>query len=278
MHYAGGWMSVFGGKEVKRPLKAPSTLFLHGGPGASSRVERLWIKDLAHIDWWDQPRPAADDAMAALLRAVEDKLRRCADAFGGPVHLLSSSFGCELAVHLLRCMPARVSSLVMLAPVFDVPAAFAGLARAQLARTGAETLAPVLSTYRQLPSRTNFWALLEVLLASRNLFDCYWGAASREKMDAFVALLGERQTFDFASFRSTLDDFLIPRADGPVEFRGPVTAVLGSCDPLVDPATAIPAIRLRFPEAGILTVKTGHFPHLEVSSDMWEPEQLHRLA
>ena len=255
-----------------------STLFLHSGPGGSSRVERLWLGESDSIDWWDQPRTTSEAAFSGLLKIAENKLHQSVEDYGAPVHVLTSSFGCEIGVHLVRCMPDHVRSLVMLCPVFDVPAGFVGLAEAQLAYEKSADLALALAAYRDAPSRSLFWGLIGSILASPRIFDRYWGHAEREKMDSFAALLGENETFDRNAFQMILNDFLIPRGSAATGFTGPVTAILGAHDPFSDVEGATQATQLRFPHAVACVVDAGHFPHLEVSPALWEPEQLHPSA
>lgn len=47
--------------------KLHTTLFLHGGPGLHSAVEREWFSDTLPILWWDQPAVAGNPAPSGTL-------------------------------------------------------------------------------------------------------------------------------------------------------------------------------------------------------------------
>ncbi|NHZ84171.1 alpha/beta fold hydrolase [Massilia sp. CCM 8695] len=232
-------------------MSTNTILFVHGGPCSSAKFERLHLSHVNDIIWWDQPRENPDNPWPHLLSAAMQKLDECVQACGGPVHLLTSSFGAQIGANLACSYPEKVRSLVLLAPVFDVGAAYAGLAEAELAARPTDQLSKVLKGYRSCPSVETLWPMVGQLFAIPHIFERLLGELNRTKVDQFMALLGDAEMFDPHFFQITVNSFLATRECILGRYTGPVTAIFGRADSLVPISKTAHELQMRFPQEPI---------------------------
>lgn len=232
------WLTLRDGERVRvveggNP-SAPLALFLHGWgasayfyrmvlPAAMASGRRVAAIDLRGHGWSDKPQDEAhytSDAMRDQVLAVLDVLQPGAGNGTRPaVDVVAHSLGGGVALDVARASPARVSSLLLLAPVGLAPLRFV-----PLARLATPSLAAPLVRFA-VPPWTAPVALRAVngtlgTFALRDL-DEYW-APTREA--AFGAAL-----------RALLHRFrLEPRADAELDaITARVRVLLGGQDLLV---------------------------------------------
>ncbi|MES2129757.1 MAG: alpha/beta hydrolase [Pseudomonadota bacterium] len=254
-----------------------SVLFLQGGPGLSSQFERSQLGDIATVDWWDPPfltaPSSAPSALTRLYAAVEAKFDAMRARRDGPIHLLSSSFGCHLALHLIRRSGPGVASLTMLAPSLDIPACYLRLARHLHQQHPQPALRAAIEGFEAQVDLPNFWTLAGAVMTVPDFARSYWSGKARKQGEQFATLLADAATFHPPSFQAILNDFLAhPRPPGLLEYTGPVTAIFGDADPLIDATEGGRLVHQYLPAARLRTVAAGHFPHLECAPALWLPE------
>lgn len=243
--------------------------FLHGGPGLSAAPERLCQPDAGHVHWWDQPRPnpGQGQPLAALLAAAEEELLRHAQAQGGKLTLVGSSYGAQLACHMVRRRPALVARMVLLAPTVDPHRSTVRLAE-RVARSSAGSdggLASALQAYRRAPERGRYWQLFQALMGHPDTVSHYLSPGAAERAPWLAGQLAQPEVFDVVAHMAIMDDLAQrPALSSDSAYRGPVSIVFGSHDPLTDMALEPAYWRGRFPQATLRTVDSGHFPLLEL--------------
>jgi pimeloyl-ACP methyl ester carboxylesterase len=251
---------------------APSTLFLHGGPGFSAELERRRFgKELA-VHWWDQPTIKADTPAPfdVLVQAAQRELERLVSLRAAPVALLASSFGARIACALLARAPDLIHSAVILGGVVELRPAYVRLGLA-VARMRSDTgLAAAANEAARRQTRDAYWEVLARMAAVPCFHDVYWSPAAPEQRAAMSRLALERALFDPETVRAVVNDVLFappPSLTGP---HPPVRVVMGRHDPTFEDAD-VDVWRQALPRASIELVDSGHFPHLELPPAAWMP-------
>lgn len=255
-----------------------SAFYLHGGPGLSATPEREWLGEFLGVYWWDQPypMPSALHPFTELVDAAETEFYRLAVAAGGKIGLLANSFGANLALFLAYRIPRHISSIVLLNPVHDMRTAFLRLAK-RLAASNLSQCGELLATAERLATRIDdrekFWQLVGAIFSYPDFLDMYWSPHAEHQRQWLKRLMvANPAVFDFEAFQAITNDFLNnPMAIGAVEYRGPVSILLGSHDPLADTRTDGLFWQQYFPQAEIQVVDAGHFSHLELPPERWLP-------
>lgn len=252
-----------------------STFYLHGGPGASAIPEREWLGESLEVYWWDQPRPksSALRPFAELVDAAEAEFCRLAAEAGGKMGLLANSFGAHLALHLAHRVPQHISSMVLLSPVCDMETAFIRLAR-RLAEGSSqrEQLSAAAEALEKRPGdREKFWQLVGTIFSCPGFLDAYWSPNAEWQRQWLGELMASNPAvFDFDAFQAITNDFLDGSAvDVKSQFDGPVSAVLGTHDPLIDTQVDGKIWQRCFPQAKVKIIESGHFVHMELPPERW---------
>ena len=255
-------------------MRPSRILFLHGGPGLSAIAERELYGDSLQVDWWDQPR--CDVLFArpydALLDDVAYQAERLADLGTGKVDLLAHSFGARLALYLAMFMPERIGAVTLVAPVFDVAAAYLRLGqRVATVGPGNSRLLQALARFDANRDNFNdFWNLVEAICEVPRFFDIYWGPNAEDQRRWFHTTIATQPWADLNTCKVVLQDFWT-RPDLAVQttVTGPVELIFGSHDLLVDPSEEVRRWLNYFPHATTRRVNAGHLVHLETPPSQW---------
>ena len=253
-------------------MSAPSVLYLHGGPGLGPVFERARYPDAPQVHWWRQPfaKPCAVRPFLDLQDAALAELRSSAEAHGGPVTVMASSFGAHLAVHLARRAPELIARIVLLAPTFNPEQAALRLARRAFRvhtdHAHAGKLAVALAAYEDDPGRPRFWDVFGALSLLPDVTSLYFGPQGAAAAASFVELIQQPGAFDGPTSVATSDDFsAIDHTPVQSVFTGPVAVLFGAYDPMIDAEQDGAVWRTIFPQAVFHKVETGHFPLLELT-------------
>jgi pimeloyl-ACP methyl ester carboxylesterase len=259
---------------------AIQTLFLHGGPGLSSIVERELYAAQLPVRWWDQPNSVVLFAKPyrELLAVAEDEVRQLAEQSGGRVNLLAHSFGANLALHVTAQMPSVISEVTLLAPVHDMGDAFIRLSeRLRTINRDSEQLTAALEEFRQRSDFNHFARLAAQVMAISSFIDLYWSSSAEMRRRWFVDLMMHRPVFDSNAFEVIVKAFWaeVP-ASTPVPLSVPAHLVFGTADPLINIEREARFWSSRIRVASTRTVEAGHFVHLERPAAEWWPTDWQR--
>lgn len=248
------------------------TLFLHGGPGLSAAVERIWFGNTLPVDWWDQPAiPAGTaDPFMFLVQAAEQHLCSLAHP-GTPVNLLAHSFGARLAAELARRQPARIARITLMAGAIDLTAVFLALGKTLAAQPHATGELPrLLSLASDTPDIPTIRRLIEALLMIPGLFDPLWAPRSGAYRERFNTIAAKTLHFDTGSLLAVIEQSLVENlAPTPVAYSGPVRLLLGQHDPLLETPQETARWQAIFPQLQLDICDAGHNLHLELPIGQW---------
>jgi pimeloyl-ACP methyl ester carboxylesterase len=249
-------------------------LFLHWGPGSHAEVERSWFGESLPIQWWDQPKVAAQPgALEKIIAAAENELIRWVNENGKPVSLLAHSFGGQIALELADRHPEKISSITLMSCGFWPVQGFTRLGRALLERRpqNSDLRAAIEAAERELSFAT-FGGLIQQIASTPGYLELYWApnAASQSAKARFYGFAEKSTPLDVGLFMTLMGEVL---ARGPrdSQFKGQVRVFLGEHDPLLDPRVEGAHWSKCFPQAELITVPTGHFAHLELPQETWFP-------
>ncbi|WP_233887017.1 alpha/beta fold hydrolase [Paraburkholderia flagellata] len=256
-------------------MEAPlSTLFLHGGPGLSAIAERDLYGHTLPIHWWDQPRSVVlfSHPFEALVEAAEDEVRMLAESQGHPADVIAHSFGAHLALHLVARAPQHVRKLWLLAPVYDIGAAFVrlGTRLLEIAPTSGPLLA-ALEEFKAGSDHVRFSRLASQVTSFANFFDLYWSPTADARRRWYLDLVAHQNVVDPRAFEVIVQDFWAaqqPSSPLPTE-PASVQIVFGRLDPLIDIDTERKTWMQYFPRAQCAELDAGHFIHLEDAAAHW---------
>lgn len=250
------------------------TLFLHGGPGLSAGIERLWFGDRLPIVWWDQPAvPAgAPDPFGQLVAAATARVRALAEESGAPVALVAHSFGGRIAYALARAVPELVADITLLGCAAEVFPQFFRLFARMTQLHASPALADAIAAAQTHLDLRSFEAMVLVAAAHPAYPAVYFGPGSAAALDRFLALLPQVRFLDAPTFLAVLGGLFDAPALAPAAgFTGEVTLLLGRHDPLLVPEQDIAAWRAAFPRLHARVVDCGHIVHLELPPPAWWP-------
>lgn len=247
-------------------------IVVHGGPGLDHRYLRPGLDVLARkhaLVYYDQRgtgRSAVDvgpetidiEAFVADIEAVRRALGH------SRVHLMSHSFGSQIALAYARAHPARVRSLVLLNPV-DPGTRF--LAETQRRRSASRTAADA-EALRELTTSEGYEDRDPATL--EQVFRVSFRSAMHEpdRVAEIDLTLSERT----AAFGQDVARWLggaFSRVDGwehLAALGAPTLVVHGRYD--LAPLTLAEALARAIPDARLEVLDTGHFPYVE------DPERL----
>jgi pimeloyl-ACP methyl ester carboxylesterase len=247
-------------------------LFLHGGPGLSTALERQRFGSTLPVHWWDQPHVDADVAapFERLIDAAERALGRLLEEQGRPVALLANSFGMHLALALMERASEKIRSVSIVGGILDMRTAFVRLAQ-RIAEVNRDAeLEAVGARAETRGDSESLWALIEKLFTVSNLLDFYWSPSSQAQLDEMKALAANGSLIHVPTYLAVLRDFLERKPPGPPMFSGTVRVLIGRLDPYAR-ADDAGLWRAVFPQSAVEFVEAGHFPHLELPPGVWMP-------
>ncbi len=247
-------------------------LFLHGGPGLHSAVERAWFGDTLPILWWDQPSVAGDSTpLASMVANAGQQLKVMADSSGEKVDLIAHSFGGQIAVGLAREYPALISSITLLGCPHDRFSFFFLFARRILDAGNEQSgLRDALAAVNERCDESRFFALIGAMYPNGALPDIYFGPNSAEVRGRYFAMFGKAPPMDMATFFSVMQESLrTTTSTEPAEFGGRVEIMMGKDDPLLDLNEEKRKWLGVFPQAEFMLVDAGHFLQFELPPTVW---------
>lgn len=248
------------------------TLFLHGGPGLSAAVERIWFGNTLPVDWWDQPAiPAGtSDPFMFLVQAAERRLCTLSHP-GTPVNLLAHSFGARLAVELARRHPSRIARITLMAGTIDLTAVFLTLGRLMASQPCASNeLSRFLGSPDDKPDCQTVRGLIESLLQIPGLFDQLWAPKSGALRERFNAIAAKTLRFDTGTLLAVAEQSVVENLmPAPVSYSGPVRLLLGQHDPLLAITQHTAHWQAIFPRLQLDICDAGHNLHFELPASQW---------
>ena len=254
----------------------PSTLFLHGGPGLHSAVEREWFGDTLPILWWDQPHVADDSApFRTLVYYAANRLGILAGSSGGKVDVIAHSFAGQIAAVLAREYPQLIRRITLLGCPHDRVSHFFLFAR-RLLEAGYDRpgLKEALAAVEANCDESNFFALIRACYPDSTLPGIYFGPQSTEVRDRYLAMAAKTPPVDFATFFAVMRDlFHTPNSTQLAGFDGEVKVIMGRHDPLLDLDADKKKWLGVFPQAEFELVDAGHFLHFELPPEAWFGER-----
>jgi len=274
MHYAVYFATWDGGVFLCMETMKTSnnTLFLHGGPGLHSAVERTWFGEMLPILWWDQPSVAGEPSPFRLLVAhAAHQLETLAESNGGRVDLIAHSFGGQIAAALAREYPGLIRRITLLGCPHGRVSHFFLFAR-RLLEAGYERpgLRDALAAVEENCDVSRFFALMGACYPDSALPDIYFGPYSAEVRKRYFVMAAKTLPVDMATFFAVMQEFLLsPNSTQPSEYGGEVTIIMGRDDPLLDLNEDKHKWLEVFHQAELKLVDAGHFLHLELPPDAW---------
>lgn len=249
-----------------------NTLFLHGGPGMSTGVERLWFGEDLPIRWWDQPIEAlwAPAPLDALTDAATAEVARMADACGEPVHVVAHCFGGQIAHALARRCPERLHRITLLGCAHNVLGGLFRLAGRTAESGGSRILADAIATARQHLDGDSFEAMMLAVAADPLFPGIYFGPGSAAARNRFLDLVPQTNFIDVAAYLAGMKKMLALPPPVPLpDFAGEAALVVGRHAPVLAIEEDIAAWRAVFPHLRAMAVEAGHFVHLETPPTVW---------
>jgi pimeloyl-ACP methyl ester carboxylesterase len=242
------------------------SLFLHGGPGFNSEVERIWFADTLPVLWWDQP---AVSAFSELVSAAAAQIDSMSHSSRDGIHLIAHSFGGQIAAALAREFPSKIRSITLLdCPAEPVRPFF--LLGDRLLETGghfpglAEALAAAKIDIK------HFFALVQACYPGEACPDVYFAPQSSAIRERYQSLAAQAKPLDLASFAAVMSALLTtPNPIVEAGFHGEVNILMGRHDPLLDRDTDTRQWLTVFPQAKISMLDAGHGIHFELPSAQW---------
>ena len=214
-----------------------NTLFIHGGPGLHSAVERGWFGDILPILWWDQPSVAGDPTpFRTLVTHASRQLETMAESSGVRSDLIAHSFGGQIATALAREYPDLIRHITLLGCPPDPIRPFVLFAR-RLLEAGCEHpgLKDALAAAEDKCDENRFIALIQAIYPDGALPDIYFGPNSTGVRDRYFDMASKTPPLDIATFFAVMQEFIYtPNLMQSAEYDGKVEIVMGSHDPLID--------------------------------------------
>ncbi len=251
--------------------EAASALFLHGGPGLSCGIERLWFEQNLSINWWDQPQIIRESPapFGELVDAAMVQLHSMGDHTAKPIAIFAHSFGAQIALALIRKVPSLIKSLTILAsgpnPLSSVFRLCHHLTELE---SSPELEAAIEIAERRLDSQS--FKSMVLLAATHSAYPSVYFGPNVAARDRYLSLLPQARPLDLVTFLNVMGDFLHAPSVRPLEsFHGEVTVVLGSHDPLMHVEETFKDWRRIFPLARTQVISSGHFIHLEAPRESW---------
>ncbi len=251
-------------------------LFIHGGPGLHSKVERIWFGDTLPVLWWDQPAVApALAGGAAPFRTLVDfvgcQLEMLAASNGGPVDLIANSFGGQIAASLAREYPALIRRITLLGCSPDPIRQFFLLAQRLLA-AGFEHpgLRDALAAAEQNCDESRFFALVQACYPNGAMPGIYFAPHSTQARERYFAIANQTPPMDATTFFLVMQELLhTPLPAQVMKFGGEVKILMGIHDPLQDSVVDQKKWKSIFPQAEFKMVDAGHAVHFELPPETW---------
>ena len=243
-------------------------LFLHGGPGLNSGIERLWFDSGLPIRWWDQPGVDGEAApFDTLVKAAAAQLAEMAKH--EPIHLVAHSFGGQIAYALARDYPRRIRRITLLGCAADPANSMIRLCHRIVAQGGSAALAQAVRIAETDLNLETFKAMVLAGASDPAYPAVYFGPGSAAAQNRFLALMP--QIFlDLATFLTVMNGFLrAPPLEPLPGFHGEVDLIMGRHDPVLSLAADAATWSRVFPQAKIVTVEAGHIIHLETAPAIW---------
>lgn len=254
---------------------APSILYLHGGPGMSADLESEWFGDAFPVLWWNQPRfaVATPNAFSPLVNAAESQLVKMANATGGQVGVISSSFGARIAIELAYRQSNHLHSLTLLAPTLRIEEGLMRLASYLLSKEQGGAL--LLSTYSEAIANRSHDAFLHVvtaLFSMPDLLSHYWAEGTEALQRRHSQMLEKVSAwFDMDTFIAISRDlFELPLPANPVSGL-PIVIFAGKNDPMFAESEDRTRWEILFPHATVSVVDAGHMVPFECPIRQWLP-------
>ena len=249
-----------------------NTLFIHGGPGLHSSVERTWFGDTLPILWWDQPSVAGDSTpFQTLVTHAGRQLEMLADSSGGKVDLIAHSFGGQIAAALACEYSGLIRRITLLGCHHDRICQFFLLAR-RLLEAGYERpgLKDALAAVEENCDENRFLAMMGAAYPDSALPGIYFGPHSAAVRDRYFDMADKTPALDIATFFTVMKEFLhTPNLTQPAGYEGEIEIIMGIHDPLLDLDVDKQKWLEVFPQAKFSVMDAGHFLHLELPPEIW---------
>lgn len=251
-----------------------NALFLHGGPGMTSELERRQFGETLSVYWWDQPRVDAGNprAFGALVDAAVVEIARLSADRNGPVDLLANSFGAYLARALVERVPEKIGAITICGGIWDLRTAIMRLGCRFADRNDDVDLRKACQRASETDTPEGYIEFLARVAARPDFLDSYWSPAAVEPRKKMKLLAAEGRLIDWTTFQSVMSAALAAPPQVPLSSPHPggVRILLGRFDLYFDESD-IAAWKTLWPSASVEIVEAGHFPHLELPPAIWMP-------
>lgn len=247
------------------------SLFLHYGPGGNSFVENKILGKLTDkIYFWDQPKVKhRPNPYSSLVALCEEQLLKVSS----PCNIVAHSFGCDLALSILKSNPNLVSKTILISPLRNIPNCFINLAKKLLEIKNSVPLSQALlsaeSKTDNLSLEANlFWSLITQISTHPNYNSSFW--QSHECMTNYFSLAAEASAFDAEEWQVLVHDYLFTQKQNNYEILKNTNthALFGANDPYLTPAALEYWKELLGKDNVSIIDNVGHFPHLEQPSSI----------
>jgi len=246
-----------------------TALFLHMGPGLNAVTESMLLGSRnPAVDYWDQPSVTGENAFSDLVEAAITKAKALAAASGKPIELIAHSFGGHLAREIIDKTPETVASLTLLSTGHDLVASFHTLLRKleKDSETPAELLLKMTEYLRENPGArlATFWLEVGMIVKDQTFGRPYW--PTKELFQNFLAVFAKAPPLSFPTFKAVVNSFLRKRDFIPkrMQWKGPVSLILGDCDPLIQVSETVMYWQTLFPQlTKTIRKNSGHYAHIE---------------
>lgn len=253
--------------------KSPTILYLQGGPGLNTAVERVWFQERLPVLWWDQPRFAADTpaAFEAMLEAASARLTEMCSLRQTPIDIVAWSFGARLALELAHRHPERIATLTLLAPTFCLETAFLRLARYFVRHDiGGMPLQAAIAAFDATGSHDAFLRLVMELLAIPDLLGRYWAPGAEILYTRHQAEAAKTEWFDLPTLIAISRDlFTRQLPERALIGIDRLRILVGRHDVFFDPESDIEHWKRLLPQASIQIVDSGHMVPFEIPAAEW---------
>lgn len=260
-------------------------LYLHGGPGFSSKRESqvflpMFQKSGKNIVFWNEPSRLRPDAFRQYetsgldpwqrsIASVKDCIaREIPEEYG--IHIIAHSFAVHLLSELYSDVGQRLRGITMITPVFYQDRSHERIIRLAIQdyllqdQEKAKELKALLSQHRSFFDAPMKKAM-SIALMDEKLLSHYW-----QDQDVMIAALNVMQSpsyqFDPESFFGVLDamdyENIPPQLSSSITI--PTCVIFGQEDPVVDQPLEVDYINKNYSNCQFSYFNhCGHWPHLE---------------
>lgn len=257
---------------MEKIFKHHRVLFLHGGPGLSTQIERLWFENALPIVWWDQPIKKEDQPfnLETIVEAATQKLNQLSEEAQGKVDIIAHSFAGQVAYALARESHHLIHQITMINCPYEPLSGIERLAAAMLTICSTDELNAHYQGFMESKTSENFKKLVFSIAEHPSFPTVYFGPNSKGHCDRFSRLMSSVRFLDIDTFFSVMENYVDHQSNlEKSPFEGQVKFLLGRHDPLVCLEKDVAKWRGIFPQMELDVLDAGHYMQFELCSKFW---------